>query len=239
MQAAAPAARPEQPAASTHIVAEDRNGSAAPPRRRVLRPVRRQGTAATAVTEAPPAAGTAAPVTQDAGVDAASHAAALTGHAAASGSAAAPSRSTAVGESAARQPAHSDAGAAGAAAVAAQPHRVTDVHVSLLLNAGLLARHASDRGLYLFGVPNTGPLVRACFHRAALPPCTAAVCGIVHSCACCTACCLVAQLCTVIEHLLWTCSVCEHSSTLAPIASLSGYVIGHPVDGVWMCRPCR
>lgn len=46
------------------------------------------------------------------------------------------------------------------AAAAEQPHKVTDAHVSLLLNAGLLARHASDRGLYLFGVPDTGPLVR-------------------------------------------------------------------------------
>ena len=52
---------------------------------------------------------------------------------------------------------------------------MTDVHVSLLLNAGLLARHASDRGLYLFGVPNTGPLVRpplpwaALWHKYALP----------------------------------------------------------------------
>lgn len=40
-----------------------------------------------------------------------------------------------------------------------QPHRVTEAHISLLLNAGLLARHATDRGLYLFGVPDTGPLV--------------------------------------------------------------------------------
>jgi hypothetical protein len=163
---APPAACPEQPAAGTPLVAEERSGSAAPARRRVLRPMRRQGPAATALSEAPPAAGTAAPVTQDAGAPAADHVPASNDLAAGNGSAAAPSRSTAVGVSAARRPARSDAGAA-AAAVDAQPHRVTDVHVSLLLNAGLLARHASDRGLYLFGVPNTGPLVRACLPKAA------------------------------------------------------------------------
>jgi hypothetical protein len=67
-------------------------------------------------------------------------------------------------------------------------HKVTDVHVSLLLNAGLLARHASDRGLYLFGVPNTGPLVGDCVSR--LPSLlgshsyTAAACNLINPSLC-------------------------------------------------------
>ena len=47
--------------------------------------------------------------------------------------------------------------------------QVTEAHISLLLNGGLLARHASDRGLFLFGVPDTGPLV----HDLAGPSSTA------------------------------------------------------------------
>ena len=38
---------------------------------------------------------------------------------------------------------------------------VTDAHITLLLNAGLLARHPQEAHAYLFSVPTTGPLVRS------------------------------------------------------------------------------
>lgn len=47
-------------------------------------------------------------------------------------------------------------------------HAVTEGHVSLLLNCGLLARHCTDRSQYLFSVPDTGPLVRSFFVPSAL-----------------------------------------------------------------------
>lgn len=46
-------------------------------------------------------------------------------------------------------------------------HAVTEGHVSLLLNCGLLARHSTDRSQYLFSVPDTGPLVRSFFKPSA------------------------------------------------------------------------
>jgi len=45
--------------------------------------------------------------------------------------------------------------------VASQSLTVTDTHVTLLLNAGLLARHPLESHAYLFSVPTTGPLVRS------------------------------------------------------------------------------
>ena len=45
--------------------------------------------------------------------------------------------------------------------VAPQILTVTDTHVTLLLNAGLLARHPLESHAYLFSVPTTGPLVRS------------------------------------------------------------------------------
>ncbi len=59
------------------------------------------------------------------------------------------------GGTAGGRPPHGCSGSGGGG----QSHRVTEAHISLLLNAGLLARHATDLGLYLFGVPDTGPLV--------------------------------------------------------------------------------
>jgi hypothetical protein len=38
---------------------------------------------------------------------------------------------------------------------------VTDAHITLLLNAGLLARHPQEAHAYLFSVPTTGPLVKS------------------------------------------------------------------------------
>ena len=66
------------------------------------------------------------------------------------------------------RPAHGSnaAGAAqtqspGAGDVAPQSLSVTDTHITLLLNAGLLARHPLESHAYLFSVPTTGPLVRS------------------------------------------------------------------------------
>ncbi len=38
--------------------------------------------------------------------------------------------------------------------------RVTDTHVSLLLNLGLLSRHSHTADQYLFAVPNAGPIIK-------------------------------------------------------------------------------
>ena len=38
--------------------------------------------------------------------------------------------------------------------------RLTDTHVSLLLNLGLLSRHSHTADQYLFAVPNAGPIIK-------------------------------------------------------------------------------
>lgn len=38
--------------------------------------------------------------------------------------------------------------------------RVTDAHVSLLLNLGLLSRHSHTADQYLFATPNAGPIIK-------------------------------------------------------------------------------
>ena len=39
--------------------------------------------------------------------------------------------------------------------------RVTDAHISLLLNLGLLSRHSHTADQYLFAIPSAGPVVKS------------------------------------------------------------------------------
>lgn len=162
--AASPDADHPQSSANSPAAQPSSDGAALPQSRPLWPAVRRRGaTGAATATGGPtaPCAGDQAAARDAAGGTAANGAAPSDRAPGSSGGAANVSDgSRAAGSSAAGRPGQSEGGTS--AANSKQPHRVTDAHVSLLLNSGLLARHASDRGLYLFGVPDTGPLVSAC-----------------------------------------------------------------------------
>ncbi len=65
--------------------------------------------------------------------------------------------------------------------LARQSLAVTDTHITLLLNAGLLARHPLESHAYLFSVPTTGPLVRSIAKGRAEVKATLASCCIAYN----------------------------------------------------------